>query len=88
MSDFFQNGNITTLHNLSRRPVEEIEAELDKFSEQRPLSLVLPSLYSELSGPALPNIVKELTKVSYLSEVVVGLDRANQEEYQHALGFL
>jgi len=88
MSDFFQNGNITTLHNLSRRPVEEIEAELDIFSKQRPLSLVLPSLYSELSGPALANIVKELAKVSYLSEIVIGLDRANKEEYQHALGFL
>ena len=88
MSDFFQNGNITTLHNLSRRPVEEIEAELDIFSKKRPLSLVLPSLYSELSGPALPNIVKQLAKVSYLSEIVVGLDRANQEQYQHALGFL
>ena len=28
MSDFFQNGNVSTLHNLTRRPVEEIEAEL------------------------------------------------------------
>jgi glucosyl-3-phosphoglycerate synthase len=45
-------------------------------------------LYSELSGPALPNIVKQLAKVSYLSEIVVGLDRANQQQYQHALGFL
>lgn len=88
MSDFFQNGNITTLHNLSRRSVEELEAELMVFSSQRPLSLVLPSLYSELSGPALPNIVKELTKVPYLSEIVIGLDRANREEYQHALSFL
>ena len=71
MSDFFQNGSITTLHNLSRRPVEELEAELDIFSKQRPLSLVLPSLYSELSGAALPNIVKELAKVTYLSEIAV-----------------
>ena len=88
MSDFFQNGNITTLHNLSRRSVEELEAELTVFSSKRPLSLVLPSLYSELSGPALPNIVKELTKVPYLSEIVIGLDRANREEYRHALSFL
>jgi len=88
MSDFFQNGTITTLHNLSRRSVEEMEAELVQFSRQRPLSLVLPSLYSELSGPALPGIVEELKKVSYLGEIVVGLDRATQQEYQHALRFL
>ena len=28
MGDFYQNGIITTLHNLVRRPVEELEAEL------------------------------------------------------------
>ena len=28
MSDFFQNGTITTLHNLGDRPVNEIEEEL------------------------------------------------------------
>jgi glucosyl-3-phosphoglycerate synthase len=88
MSDFFQNGTITTLHNLTRRSIDEMEAELLEFSRQRPLSLVLPSLYSELSGPALPGIVEELKKVSYLDEVVIGLDRANRQEYQHALGFL
>ena len=32
MGDFYQNGIITTLHNLSRRPVEELEAELLVFS--------------------------------------------------------
>ena len=48
MGDFHQNGLITTLHNLSRRPVEELEAELDSFKAHRPMSLVLPacSLFS------------------------------------------
>ena len=44
MADFHQNGNITTLHNLSKRPVEEMEAELVRFSHQRPMALILPSL--------------------------------------------
>ena len=48
MGDFYQNGIITTLHNLSRRPVEEQEKELMSFRKERPMSLVLPSLYSEL----------------------------------------
>lgn len=87
MTDFYQNGVITTLHNLSRRPVEEMEAELVRFSARRPMSLVLPSLYSELQGPALGNIVEHLREVPYLSEIVVGLDRANAEEYRHALEF-
>ena len=62
MADFYQNGIVTTLHNLTRRPVAELDAELLSFSEKRPLGLILPSLYSELEGEALPKIVEELTK--------------------------
>ena len=58
MADFYQNGIITTLHNLHQRSLEELESELCKFSKKRPMALVLPSLYSELEGEALPNIVK------------------------------
>lgn len=87
MGDFYQNGVITTLHNLNRRPVEEIEAELRTFSKVRPLGLILPSLFSELEGPALKNIVEELKQVDYLEEIVIGLDAANEEQYQYALDF-
>ncbi len=87
MGDFYQNGIITTLHNLSDRPVEELESELVAFSHQRPLGLILPSLFSELEGTALPAILDELTRVPYLSEVVIGLDRADQAQYKEALGF-
>ena len=87
MGDFYQNGVITTLHNLNRRPVEEIEAELRTFSKVRPLGLILPSLFSELEGPALKNIVEELKQVDYLEEIVIGLDAANEEQYQFALDF-
>lgn len=87
MADFYQNGIITTLHNLTRRPVEEMEKELCEFSEKRPLGLILPSLFSELEGEALPKIVDQLTQVPYLNEIVIGLDRANEAQYRHALRF-
>ena len=87
MGDFYQNGIVTTLHNLVRRPVEDIEADLKSFQKARPMSLVLPSLYSELEGPALKNIVQELTQVPYLSEIVIGLDRADERQYRHALEY-
>ena len=53
MADFFQNGSITTLHNLTRRSIEDLERELSAFAQKRSIGLVLPSLYSELEGPAL-----------------------------------
>ncbi|SFR77231.1 glucosyl-3-phosphoglycerate synthase [Marinobacter daqiaonensis] len=87
MGDFYQNGIVTTLHNLTRRPVEDLEAELVHFSRSRPMSLVLPSLYSELEGPALAHIVEELKSVPYLEEIIVGLDRASEDEYRHALSY-
>jgi glucosyl-3-phosphoglycerate synthase len=87
MADFYQNGVITTLHNLSDRSVDELEKELLVFARARPMSLVLPCLYSELAGPALTNIVDELCKVPYLSQIVIGLDRATEDEYKHALEF-
>jgi glucosyl-3-phosphoglycerate synthase len=87
MGDFYQNGIVTTLHNLSDRPVEELERELVDFARQRPLGLILPSLFSELEGAALPVIVDELVKVPYLSQIVIGLDRADQQQYCQALKF-
>lgn len=87
MGDFYQNGIVTTLHNLSHRPVEELENELIHFSRIRPLALVLPCLYSELEGPALPNIINHLAEVPYLTEIVIGLDRADETQYRHALKF-
>ena len=87
MGDFHQNGIITTLHNLSDRPVEALEEELLSFSHKRPMALILPSLFSELEGTALPNILDELVQVPYLSEIVIGLDRADEQQYRHALDF-
>ena len=51
------------------------------------MGLVIPSLYSELETPALENIVRELSAVPYLNEVVIGLDQATEEQYRHALEF-
>ena len=85
MTDFFQNGAITTLHNLCNRTLEDMETELMRFSRQRPMSLLLPSLYSELEGEALPRILKILAEVPYLSEIVIGLDRADESQYRDAL---
>ena len=87
MADFYQNGTITTLHNLGERTTAELERDLLQFSERRSLGLILPSLYSEIETPALPAIIQELKSVPYLSQIVIGLDRATQDEYQHALSF-
>ena len=87
MADFYQNGIITTLHNLSNRSVDDLEAELETFREERPMAVILPSLFSELEGPALSGIIEELKNASYLDEVIIGLDRATEEQFRYALKF-
>lgn len=87
MADFYQNGIITTLHNLTNRHISDLESDLVEFSKERPLGLLLPSLYSELEGDAMPNIVKHLKTVPYLSEIVIGLDRADAAQYKKAIEF-
>lgn len=87
MADFYQNGTVTTLHNLAQREPEDMAAELLEFSKIRSLGLILPSLFSELEGKALPDIINKIKDVKYLSEIVIGLDRADLAQYQHALSF-
>ncbi len=87
MADFYQNGIITTLHNLNQRSLDDLESELRSFQKKRPMALVLPSLYSELEGDALPRIVQELSQVDYLDDIVIGLDRATENEYRNSLNF-
>jgi glucosyl-3-phosphoglycerate synthase len=87
MADFFQHGDITTLHRLTDRPLDEMEQELATFTEKKPVGLILPSLFSELTGPALSHILDELQHASYISHIIIGLDRANEAEFRQAQAF-
>ena len=88
MTDFYQTGIITTLHRLGKPSLERIEEELLQFSRTRPIALVLPALYSEFEGPAMPKIVEELSKVKYLCEIVLVLDKASDKEFKHVKHFM
>ena len=74
MGDFSQNGIISTLHDFGTKSTSVIESELLKFSKQRKMELILPCLYSELEGEALPKIIDEISKTKYLDHIIIGLD--------------
>ncbi|MCC0022491.1 MAG: glycosyl transferase [Nitratireductor sp.] len=84
MADFKQNGSVATLHNLKTHSPENLERELANFAHQRKITLILPSLYSELEAPALAGILDELEKVDYINHIVIGLDRADEKQFAHA----
>lgn len=87
MADYAQNGVIGTLHNLRNKSTEQLEAELAEFSKESPMTLLLPCLFSELEGPAMGPIVQQLALADYLDEIIIGLDRANEEQFQQARQF-
>ncbi len=87
MSDFSQNGVISTLHDFGTKSTSVIENELSKFSKQRKMELILPCLYSELEGEALPKIVEEISKTKYLDHIIIGLDKANETQAKKAWKF-
>jgi glucosyl-3-phosphoglycerate synthase len=87
MSDFYQTGVVATFHKLGSINLEKIEAELSWYAQERPISLVLPSLYSELQGDALKGIVRELKEAKYVSEIVVALGPSTDDEFKNAKEF-
>jgi glucosyl-3-phosphoglycerate synthase len=88
MSDFFQDSHLTAFHKLGNNmPLEKLEDSIRNFAPRRPIALVIPSLYSELSGEALPNILDKLKEVDYVQRIVISLDGANKKEFEHAKKF-
>ena len=78
---------ISTLHRLGNADPESLEAELSEHVKTRPIALVLPCLYSELEGDAVPIIVEELKKVEYIDQIVLSMDRMDLEEFKNAASF-
>ena len=92
MGSFYQNGIVANLHDFSYGTSSEanykkLENDLMKFSKNNPMELILPCLFSEISGKALPKIVNEINKTKFLNHIVIGLDRANKNQYTEACNF-
>ena len=87
MADFHQGGPITTLHSIIDRDPEELAYEMTAFARSRRQTLILPCLYSELETPAMTTILEGLKKATYIDQIVVGLDRANETQYAYARDF-
>ncbi len=84
MSDFYQTGVVATLHRLVNTGHERLEAELTAFAATRPIALVLPALWSEFEGPALPRILQDLKDVPYLAQVVFTIAGADAAQFARA----
>ena len=82
MADFHQEGVVTTLHALyeafdREKYLRDLEGKLEEYSRHLKISLLLPSLYSEIENPeVLDRILGTIQEVGYLHSVVVALGGA------------
>ncbi len=77
---------ITTLHDL-HLDKEKLMKNISDVAVERPVSVILPMLYSEIKSDALGNIIKQLNKCTYLKEVIVPLAAKTEEEFIHVKQF-
>jgi glucosyl-3-phosphoglycerate synthase len=85
MSNFHQDGIVTTLHplheGLDREGyLEFLENKLEEYARHVRIGLLLPSLYSEIqNADVLGSILDQIGSVRYLHSVVVALGGAPEE---------
>jgi glucosyl-3-phosphoglycerate synthase len=91
MSEFHQEGSITTIHGFydlfdPEQQLARLERKLERFSRHMCISLLLPSLFDEIHVPkVLDNIIDQINQVNYLCSVVVALGGAKEEaEFRQA----
>ncbi len=94
MSEFHQEGSITTIHGFydlfdPEEYLVRLEKKIEDFSRHMCISLLLPSLYAEIHVPdVLENIINQINQVNYLCSVVVALGGAREEkEFREAKGY-
>ena len=89
MADFHQEPLITTLHGLyeafdKASYLTELEHRLVQHGQQKKISLLLPSLHSEIQNAGvLDRILDQIQDVRYLNNIVVALGGAPEERQFH-----
>ncbi len=65
---------MATLHGLGGRAPDALCAELSALAERRPLALVMPALGQELEGGVLGEILEEVGRSGFVSELVLSMN--------------
>ncbi|MBN2459896.1 hypothetical protein JXB28_06450 [Candidatus Woesearchaeota archaeon] len=75
----FQPDKFTINFGKLEKP-DEARKIIVSTKEEKPVSLFLPSTYEDAIAPPMRNIISVLEGITYLDEIVIGLDKADTEE--------
>ncbi len=87
MSDFLQQGLITTLQSLNEKNAAALEADLEKFAADSPIALILPCHANELGSRALSHLIDEISGARFLREIVVSMNGLDEQTFKQAQTF-
>ena len=83
MADFYQDGLITTLHDLGTIGRDHLENLLVQATRKYKLGLVLPVTASDMRAAPFDLIVEQLKGVPYIDQIAVVLGIAPDPEDYH-----
>lgn len=78
MTDFAQQGPVTTLHDMGTVGKDHLENLLHKATRDRKIALVLPVTAADMRADPFANIIEQLQPAGYLQKIVVVLGMAPQ----------
>ncbi len=83
--DFYQE-KITTIHDFSNDG-ETIIHHLQELAVSRRSALIIPMVYEEIKSNSLTNIISELNKCNFISQVIIALAADNKKEFNEVVHF-
>lgn len=83
MADFQQNV-VPTFTRLPAEDLARMEKSILRASRRAPIGVIIPALFSDLSSPAMLNIITQLAGMNFVKRVYISLDRGTEEEFQRA----
>lgn len=83
MADFQQNV-VPTFTRLPDEDLARMEKSIVRTARRAPIGVIIPSLYSDLSSPAMQHIIAELAGMAFIKRVYISLDRSSEQEFQQA----
>ena len=83
MADFQQNV-VPTFTRLVDEDLACLEKSILRAARRTPIGVVIPALFSDLSSPAMQNIIQELAGMNFVRRIYISLDQSSQEEFQRA----
>ena len=80
----FRQDVVTTLHDLNIDK-KKLHREMKSYSEDRPVSIIVPMLFDELKRKAAHQIIKKMNDCTYATEIIIALSAKNERNYRETI---